>query len=144
MSDVFTKAKRSQVMSRIRGRGNKATELALAKIFRAQKITGWRRHQRIFGKPDFIFPKRKLAVFVDGCFWHSCPKHASRPTTNHAFWLRKLKANQNRDKLVARTLRKMNWRVLRIWEHELKQASLVRLLQRIQRALENECQGIIK
>ncbi len=68
MADVFTKAKRSEVMSRIRGRGNKATELALAKLLRRHRITGWRRNQAVFGKPDFIFPKLKLAVFVDGCF----------------------------------------------------------------------------
>ena len=78
MPDVFTKAKRSEVMSRIRGRGNKDTELALAKLLRRHRITGWRRNQPVFGKPDFVFPKLKLAVFVDGCFWHGCPKHASK------------------------------------------------------------------
>ena len=66
VADVFTKAKRSEVMSRIRGRGNKDTELALAKLFRQHKITGWRRNQKIFGKPDFVFPKIRLALFVDG------------------------------------------------------------------------------
>jgi DNA mismatch endonuclease, patch repair protein len=76
-SDVFTKAKRSEVMSRIRGKGNKDTEVALAKLFRANGITGWRRHYAIAGKPDFAFPKCKLAVFVDGCFWHGCRKHAT-------------------------------------------------------------------
>jgi len=65
--------KRSEVMSRIRGRGNKETELALAKLLRRHAIKGWRRHQPIFGKPDFIFSKARLAVFVDGCFWHGCP-----------------------------------------------------------------------
>src|ERR1035437_8479173 len=104
MSDVFTKAKRSEVMSGIRGRGNKATELALAKLFRRNKITGWRRNQKVFGKPDFIFPKLKLAVFVDGCFWHGCPKHETKPKNNRAFWQRKLSANKKRDLLVNITL----------------------------------------
>ena len=77
MPDVFTKAKRSQVMSRIRGRGNQETELALAKLLRAARINGWRRHAPIFGRPDFTFHKERVVIFVDGCFWHGCPKHAN-------------------------------------------------------------------
>lgn len=135
MPDVFTKAKRSEVMSRIRGRGNKDTELALAKLFRARRITGWRRNRPVFGKPDFIFPKLKLAIFVDGCFWHGCPKHATKPKNNRAFWRRKLSANKARDGIVTRTLRRKGWRVLRVWEHELTRKNETRLLRRIQRAL---------
>lgn len=135
MPDVFTKAKRSEVMSRIRGRGNKDTELALANIFREQRITGWRRNQQIFGRPDFIFQKLKLAIFVDGCFWHGCPKHATQPKNNRMFWRRKLSANRRRDSVVNRALRKAGWRVLRIWEHELAGKNEFRLLRRIQRAL---------
>jgi DNA mismatch endonuclease (patch repair protein) len=135
MPDVFTKAKRSEVMSRIRGRGNKDTELALAKLFRRHRITGWRRNQQVFGKPDFVFPRLKLAVFVDGCFWHGCPKHATMPKNNRAFWHHKLSANKKRDQLVSRTLRRTGWRILRIWEHELASKNEARLLWRIQRAL---------
>jgi DNA mismatch endonuclease (patch repair protein) len=152
MPDVFNKAKRSEVMSRIRGRGNKDTELALAKLFRRHKITGWRRQKVLtvrssrrkeahsenprssFQQPtsvrassrrllrvkaDFVFRQARLAVFVDGCFWHSCPKHATKPKNNRAFWRRKLTANQRRDRIVNRTLRAQGWRVLRIWEHAL-------------------------
>src|ERR1017187_2713251 len=136
MSDVFTKAKRSEVMSRIHSRGNKDTELALAKLFRRNKITGWRRNQPVFGKPDFVFPKLKLAIFVDGCFWHGCPKHATKPKNNRAFWHRKLSANKTRDRLVNQTLRRAGWRVLRIWEHELARKNEARLLNRIRRALD--------
>lgn len=135
MPDIFTKKKRSDVMSRIRGRGNKDTELALAKLFRWHKITGWRRNQKIFGKPDFIFPKLKLALFVDGCFWHGCPKHETKPKNNRAFWRRKFSRNKKRDVLVTRTLRRAGWRVLRIWEHELARKNEARLLRRIQQAL---------
>jgi DNA mismatch endonuclease (patch repair protein) len=140
MPDVFSKQKRSEVMSRIRGRGNKDTELALAKLFRAHRITGWRRNQPVFGKPDFVFPKLKLAVFVDGCFWHGCPKHATKPKNNRAFWQRKFSANKKRDALVTRTLRRNGWRVLRVWEHTLRWATRkpqneVRLLRQIQRAV---------
>ena len=135
VADVFSKAKRSQVMSRIRGRGNKETEVALMQLFRRQEITGWRRHAAVFGKPDFVFPRLKLAVFVDGCFWHRCPKHANLPVNNRLFWKRKLEANQQRDRLVGRTLRARGWHVLRVWQHELALRNEKRLLQRIQRAL---------
>src|ERR1700685_4217012 len=91
--DVFTKAKRSEVMSRIRARGNKDTELALARIFRRHGITGWRRNRRAFGKPDFVFKEFRTAVFVDGCFWHSCPKHSTSPRGNREYWRNKLFRN---------------------------------------------------
>jgi DNA mismatch endonuclease (patch repair protein) len=160
MPDVFTKAKRSQVMSRIRSQGNKDTELALIRVFRAEGITGWRRHQRIrcngqrltangerlklsvgrwksslSVRPDFVFPQLKLAVFVDGCFWHACPRHYRIPAGNRAFWRAKLARNQTRDRLVTRSLRRAGWRVLRIWEHELAGNCEARLLRQILPAL---------
>ncbi len=119
MPDVFTKAKRSEVMSRIRGHGNKETEMVLARILRSHGITGWRRKQKFFGKPDFVFRRQRLAIFVDGCFWHCCPKHGTKPASNKPFWHKKFAANVARDKRVNRELRKLGWRVLRIWEHEL-------------------------
>jgi DNA mismatch endonuclease (patch repair protein) len=119
MADVFTKIKRSEVMSRIRSQGNKDTEVALANIFRRHKITGWRRNQKIFGKPDFVFRRERLAVFVDGCFWHGCPRHATKPKSNRSYWRRKLTRNKTRDKLVTRMLRKAGWHVFRIWECDL-------------------------
>ena len=163
MPDVFTKAKRSDVMSRIRSRGNKATELALVRVFRAQGITGWRRQIQItLGRsrgdetqtrrdpqasvlirassrrllrvrPDFVFPKLRLAVFVDGCFWHGCPLHGTKPRNNAAFWRRKFAANKARDRLVTRRLHQNGWRVLRIWEHELTRKREARLMKRIWR-----------
>jgi len=135
MVDVFSSRKRSQVMSRIRSRGNKDTELALADLFQRHRITGWRRHQNVFGKPDFVFPKFKLAVFVDGCFWHHCPIHGTQPKGNRSFWKRKFARNQARARLVNRTLRLAGWRVLRIWEHELVRKNESRSSQRIRRAL---------
>ena len=118
-SDVFTKAKRSDVMSRIRGCGNKATELALMKMFRQHGITGWRRHQKVFGKPDFLFREKRLAVFVDGCFWHGCPRCYRRPRSHQKYWDAKVARNRRRDRRVSAVLRRKGWRVLRIWEHSL-------------------------
>ncbi len=119
MFDVFTKAKRSDVMSRIRSRGNKDTELALANLFRKHGITGWRRHQNVFGKPDFLFRQNRLAVFVDGCFWHGCPRCYRQPRSDKNYWIEKAARNKSRDRRVNRELRKLGWRVLRIWEHDL-------------------------
>lgn len=161
MPDVFTKAKRSEVMSRIPGRGNKDTELALARLLRAHGITGWRRHLEIRAvaavydrrasravtagahraplqkpfrvKPDFVWKEVRLALFVDGCFWHGCPQHATWPANRAAWWRRKLLGNRARDRLVTRTLRRAGWRVLRVWEHELTKKHEARLLRRIQR-----------
>lgn len=136
--DVFPKSKRSEIMSRVRGRGNKMTELALVKLFRKNRISGWRRHQPIFGNPDFVFPKRRLAVFVDGCFWHGCPKHATQPMSNHAFWKTKLAKNRYRDRLVMRTLHVSGWDTLRIWQHELLRRNEIRLLRRIRNAFSED------
>lgn len=119
MTDVFTKTKRSQIMASVRGHGNKATEEALVKIFRKNLITGWRRRIKLFGNPDFVFRKHRVVVFVDGCFWHGCPKHKSNPATNREFWERKLSRNKIRDRLVTRMLKKREWIVFRIWQHEL-------------------------
>lgn len=134
MADVFTKAKRSEVMSRIRGSRNKDTEIALAKLLRRNRITCWRRNQSVFGKPDFVFRHERLALFVDGCFWHGCLKHSKPPRSNQTYWRAKMIRNKARDRSVSRALRKKGWRVLRIWEHELARKNEIRLLRRIQRA----------
>ena len=139
MADIFTKRKRSAVMSAIRSRGNAATELRLITVFRAHGITGWRRGASLQWKvegpklkkfrvrPDFVFRPRRLAVFVDGCFWHGCPLHATSPKTNAAFWRKKIAANRTRDRRVTRTLRTMGRRVRRIWPHELARPNAPRL-----------------
>lgn len=119
MSDVFSKSKRSEVMSLIRSRGNKATELRLIEIFRGYGITGWRRSQPLLGKPDFTFRRERVVVFVDGCFWHGCPKCYKRPKSNRKFWDTKIANNRKRDRLVNRELRGAGWRVVRVWQHQL-------------------------
>lgn len=158
MPDVFTKTKRSEVMSRIRSHGNKDTELALGKLFRRHGITGWRRQQEVRiqnsgvrnfkVRPDFVFRRERVAIFVDGCFWHGCPQHATQPKSNAAFWRRKLTANRERDRRVNRVLRNAGWRVLRIWEHALKKggqrkadSGKAAVVGRIRRALGRESGG---
>jgi DNA mismatch endonuclease, patch repair protein len=135
MADVFTRIKRAEIMASVRGRGNKATEGALVEILRKNHITGWRRHPKLFGNPDFVFREHRLAIFVDGCFWHDCPKHSSQPLTNHAFWKKKLQMNKKRDRLVTRTLRQRGWRVLRVWQHELSKRVEARCVERVRKYL---------
>jgi DNA mismatch endonuclease, patch repair protein len=123
MTDIVSKHQRSVIMSKVRGRGNKSTEIKTIKIFRLYHITGWRRNQLLLGKPDFVFRKNKLAIFVDGCFWHSCPKHSRIPKSNTKFWSVKLTKNKSRDKIVNLELKRQGWKVLRIWEHDLSHTS---------------------
>jgi DNA mismatch endonuclease (patch repair protein) len=122
-------------MSRIRSSGNKGTELRLVAIFRAHGITGWRRNSKLPGRPDFIFPLRRLAVFVDGCYWHGCAVHYRRPKSNRKFWDAKIARNRRRDREVCRLLKARGWRVLRVWEHALARKNEKRTISRILRAL---------
>ena len=138
MADVFTKAKRSQVMAAVRSKGNKATELKLASIFRAAGITGWRRHQPLPGRPDFIFRRQRLAIFVDGCFWHGCRWHCRMPKSHKSFWNSKINRNKTRDRIVVRMLRKEGWRVLRLWEHALRDP--LRIVNKLQAKLASAVQ----
>lgn len=129
--DTVTKRQRSMLMAKVRGRGNRSTELELVRLMRNAGITGWRRHAAVFGNPDFVFRGPRLAVFVDGCFWHGCPRHETKPRNNAAYWRKKFARNKARDGLVTRTLHKSGWRVLRIWEHELARKRKGRLVARI-------------
>jgi DNA mismatch endonuclease (patch repair protein) len=134
--DTFSKAERSRIMSRVKSSGNKSTEAAFITLMTERGITGWRRHLPIFGKPDFVFRKTRIAVFIDGCFWHGCPKHCRMPATNRDYWERKIGRNLERDKKVKRELRKAGWTVVRIWEHELKDGTVSRKLKRIAEVLQ--------
>lgn len=134
MADIYSRSKRSQIMSSVRSTGNRSTELAAIRYFREQGLSGWRRHLDLSGTPDFCFPDAKVAVFVDGCFWHGCPKHYKAPKTNKRFWRERVEKNIRRDRRVDRQLRKAGWSIIRIWEHELRNPS-GRLESRLRRAL---------
>jgi DNA mismatch endonuclease (patch repair protein) len=136
--DCFGKEKRSQVMAAVRSHGNKNTELKLVSILRTHEITGWRRQQDLPGKPDFLFRRERLVLFVDGCFWHGCKTHLRMPIANREYWQNKIARNVVRDRANTRMLRKSGWRVLRIWEHSLKNPTLV--AKRIKAGLESGLQ----
>lgn len=135
--DVFTRAKRSVVMAAIRGRGNQSTEQAFAIHLRASKLRGWRRHSNsVAGTPDFFFGNAKLAIFVDGCFWHGCPTCFTAPKTNVAFWRRKIQLNRLRDRRVLCSLASEGIQVIRIWEHDVRRpgrrlSNVIRTIRRI-------------
>ncbi len=113
-------------MGRVRSTGNKSTEGKLIEELKQNHLTGWRRRYRIFGKPDLVFPDSKVAVFVDGCFWHGCPKHGEIPESNRDFWINKITANKKRDRLVNKTIKCRGWVALRIWECQLKDKRLLK------------------
>lgn len=119
MTDKFSKTKRSSIMKAVKSNANKSTEIKLIKIFKEFKIKGWKRKYKIFGNPDFIFLKHRVAIFTDGCFWHGhdCRK---KPVDNVIYWKTKIKRNKLRDELVSKTLKNKNWQVIRIWECEIK------------------------
>src|ERR1035437_6304525 len=141
MADIWSKRKRSEVMSLVHSHGNKATELRLIEVLRAHGIAGWRRRQKLPGNPDFVFRKGHACVFVDGCFWHGCPRCYRRPESHRAYWDAKVQRNRERDRLVTRELRSAGWRVVRIWEHQLSGKHLYRSLRRIRLTIGAESQS---
>jgi DNA mismatch endonuclease (patch repair protein) len=118
-TDVMTREQRSRCMSQIRGKNTKI-EIQLRKAVWSTGLR-YRLHVKLPGTPDLAFSKSKVALFIDGCFWHGCPLHAVRPKSNRAFWQRKFAQNSARDKRVNRELKERGWKVLRCWEHDVEQ-----------------------
>lgn len=129
--DTFTPQERSRIMSSVKGKGNKSTELKLLELFKLYKLKGWRRKYLINGNPDFVFSKVRLAIFVDGCFWHGCSGHCRIPKSNKEYWVAKINQNKKRDYKVTKELRGKNWTVVRLWEHELKHNKYKRKMNQI-------------
>jgi len=125
MADVLTKKQRSFNMSMVKSR-NTTPELFLRNVLVAQGFRGSKFYSKLSGKPDIVFLKRKVAIFIDGCFWHKCPRCFVEPATNRRFWKKKIDSNVIRDKIVNATLKKSGWKVLRVWEHELKNKKIIK------------------
>lgn len=118
MVDIMTPKQRSHCMSQVRGKNTKP-EMMLRKVL-WQKGLRYRLHYKLPGKPDIAFVAARIAVFVDGCFWHGCPQHGAIPETNRQSWETKIQGNIDRDKRVNNELESSGWKVLRFWEHEIK------------------------
>ena len=115
MTDSFSKEERSKIMSKIKGR-NTHLEIKSKRLLRGSKL---RYQPKIFGKPDFGSKKLKIAVFIDSCFWHKCPKHFRMPQSNFHYWNLKISRNLKRAKEVNKKLKKEGWKIIRIWEHDI-------------------------
>lgn len=124
MSDTFSKEERSAIMQKVKSKGNKSTEQRLIEIFKQQGIKDWRRNYPVVGKPDFVFLKKKIAIFADGCFWHGHHCRNITPKQNQAYWDKKRQRNIQRDKDVATRFEKRGWRVLRYWECNIKNGDI--------------------
>ncbi len=107
---------RSRTMRAVKNSNNKSTELKLIEYFKRNKITGWRRNYSLPGKPDFVFPKLKMVVFADGCFWHGHNCRRLIPRSNQEYWVNKITRNKQRDKHINKELKAKGWKVVRIWE----------------------------
>jgi len=120
-TDRLTRQQRSEHMRGIRGKGAKSTESVVRAVLQAESVPAWVEHSNeVEGHPDFYFPAIRLAVFVDGCFWHGCPEcRRNTPHTRTSFWTEKIGANRRRDRRVNQTLRAAGVHVMRIWEHSL-------------------------
>jgi len=121
---TFGGLSRSELMSRVRSTGNETTELRLMKLLRKAGLKGWRRHYPLLGRPDFVWTAERVAVFVDGCFWHGhdCGRKNTTPKTNAKAWYEKIERNRVRDRRITRELRRLGWSVVRIWECKLAES----------------------
>jgi len=122
VADIFTARQRSKIMSRIRSSGTDPEE-TLYRLLREVLGKRWRIRRNVRalpGQPDFVIPSLRLAVFMDGCFYHGCPKHGHRPKSNKKYWIPKLARNLARDRASRRALREMGYAVWKFWEHSLK------------------------
>lgn len=126
MADTFTREQRSQIMRQVKSNRNKSTELKLIQFFKDNSIKGWRRNYNLFGRPDFVFPLTKKAVFVDGCFWHGHNCRNTKPKDNKDYWQQKISRNKKRDRTVNKTLAANGWTVTRIWECQLKNEKVLK------------------
>lgn len=135
MADIFDKEKRSAIMRQVKSKKNKSTELRLIKIFKENGVTGWKRNYPVKGHPDFVFLKQRIAVFVDGCFWHGHDCRNTSPSANEEFWRKKRERNIKHDKEITELFESRGWTVIRIWECELKQQNCERTLLKIKKYL---------
>ena len=120
--DQFSTSVRSEIMRAVKSQGNKSTEIKVLEFFKARNFKGWRRNYPVFGRPDFVFPKKKIAVFADGCFWHGHGCRNLKPKNNYEYWENKIRKNKKRDKEVKRHLSEKGWRVFRVFECRIKKS----------------------
>jgi len=117
--DTVSKKKRSEIMSKVRSKDSKI-EIDFRKAIWKAGFRYRKNPTKYFGKPDLLLKKQKTVIFIDSCFWHGCKRHCRLPTTKKKYWIEKIQRNKKRDKEVNRHYKKIGWKVLRVWEHEIK------------------------
>lgn len=119
MVDIHTKVQRSYNMSRVKSK-NTSLELKFRKMLFDKGLRGYRLNYKLLGKPDIVFTRYNVAIFLDGCFWHKCPKCFKHPSSNKEFWKTKILTNIRRDKKVNKELSLLKYKIIRFWQHEIK------------------------
>ncbi len=122
-------------------KNNKSTELKLIDVFKENGIVGWRRNYSVKGHPDFVFLDKKIAIFVDGCFWHGHDCRNTRPSDNADYWTKKRERNIKHDKEITELFEQRGWTVIRIWECELKKKNRAQLIEKISILIEKANRG---
>jgi len=135
MADVYDSQKRSEIMSKVRSKGNKSTELKMIQIFHEAGIKGWRRNYKVKGHPDFVFLKERIAIFVDGCFWHGHNCRNTVPKDHSDYWDKKREHNRQHDHEITALFEGRGWTVMRIWECELKKNNKELLLKKFKNSI---------
>ncbi len=120
MADDRTQTQRSETMRRVRSKDTSCEVLLRSELHR--RGLRYRLHTNLPGKPDIVFVSARVAVFVDGCFWHGCPEHCRMPATNREYWERKIARNRERGGTVTAALSNAGWVVIRLWEHEIRRS----------------------
>ncbi len=132
MPDTFSPEFRSEIMRRVRGRDTAFERNVRSALHR--RGLRFRLYPSLPGKPDLVFSRARVLVFLDSCFWHGCPRHLRMPASNVEYWTRKIQRNKERDEKVNASYRRSGWKVMRIWEHEIKK-NFHRCLQRIEKTV---------
>lgn len=134
--DKLSQAERSALMAKVRSTGNRSTEVRVEMALIDAGLTGWEKHPQLPGKPDFYFPGQALVVFVDGCFWHGCPRHVRFPQARAEYWQSKIERTRRRDNRLRRQLRRSGFHVMRVWEHDLEGGAWLKRLRSMLRRIE--------
>lgn len=119
MTDTVSKKKRSEIMSKVKSKDSKI-EIEFRTVIWKAGFRYRKNPKGYFGKPDLVFKKHKTVIFIDSCFWHGCKKHCRIPATNKKYWINKIERNKERDKEVNKYYKKSDWKIIRVWEHEIE------------------------
>jgi len=130
MTNNTASKERSRIMRAVKSKDSKIEVKVRSALWRLG-FRFYKNKNDLPGKPDIAFPKKKLVIFIDSCFWHGCPEHLRRPNSNQEYWNAKIARNRNRDFEVNAIYQNMGWKLLRVWEHELKKESFQNCINKI-------------